>query len=141
PDNLGDITEIKQAFDIANEATLSIDELDKVRNQQFYLQDQERLKEKAAQAEQKASLAEEKLEQTEQKLEQTEQKLEEAEQRQKTLILRPLSKKFGEIPPEIQAKINNLSNEQLASLSEIFLDFQNISDLSDWLQVLTIDNS
>ncbi|HEY9706095.1 MAG TPA: Rpn family recombination-promoting nuclease/putative transposase, partial [Allocoleopsis sp.] len=47
PDNLGDITEIKQAFDIANEATLSIDELDKVRNQQFYLQDQERLKEKA----------------------------------------------------------------------------------------------
>ncbi|HEY9704445.1 MAG TPA: Rpn family recombination-promoting nuclease/putative transposase, partial [Allocoleopsis sp.] len=134
PEKLGEITEIKQAFNIANEAGLSVDELDKIRNQERYLYDQELLREEAQEAKQKLAEAEQKAEQAEQKAEQAEQKLAEAQQRQKVVILRQLSINFGEINSEIQTKINDLSPEKLDNLFEIFLSFQNISDLIDWLQ-------
>ncbi|WP_373478899.1 Rpn family recombination-promoting nuclease/putative transposase [Geminocystis sp.] len=50
------------------------------------------------------------------------------------LILRLLKKRLGNINPQLQNKIGNLSFEELENLGEDLLDFQNESDLSNWLQ-------
>jgi predicted transposase YdaD len=51
----------------------------------------------------------------------------------KSMALRLLNKKFGRIPEPIQAQIAVLSLEQLESLSEALLDFQEVADLDAWL--------
>ncbi len=40
PTNLGAVTEIQQAFDMANQATLTPEELDEIEHQAFFIQDQ-----------------------------------------------------------------------------------------------------
>jgi len=50
------------------------------------------------------------------------------------LILRLLKKRLGNINPQLQNKIGNLSFEELENLGEDLLDFQNELDLSNWLQ-------
>jgi predicted transposase/invertase (TIGR01784 family) len=51
----------------------------------------------------------------------------------KSLVLKLLSRKLGEIPNSIQQKINQLSIELLEDLSEMLFDFNSIEDLGDWL--------
>lgn len=51
----------------------------------------------------------------------------------KSLVLKLLSRKLGEIPNSIQQKINQLSIELLEDLSEMLFDFNSIKDLGDWL--------
>jgi predicted transposase/invertase (TIGR01784 family) len=51
----------------------------------------------------------------------------------KSLVLKLLSRKLGEIPNSIQQKINQLSMESLETLSEMLFDFNSIEDLEDWL--------
>ena len=47
--------------------------------------------------------------------------------------MRLLKKRFVEIPTNLSSEIENLSIEDLESLAEDFLDFNELSDLSSWL--------
>jgi predicted transposase/invertase (TIGR01784 family) len=49
------------------------------------------------------------------------------------LILKQLTRKLGDITPEVRARVNTLTIEQLESLGEDLLDFSQISDLLNWL--------
>ena len=51
----------------------------------------------------------------------------------KSGVLRLLNKKFGRISESIQAQIALMSLEQLQTLSEALLDFQEVADLETWL--------
>lgn len=55
------------------------------------------------------------------------------------LLLRQLSKRFGKMGNlRIQA-INQLSLEQLEDLGEAFLDFDNVTELDNWLKSRVVD--
>lgn len=54
-------------------------------------------------------------------------------ERQQSLIIRLLERVLGEIPQQIQARIQTLGLEQLEELNESLLDFSSIDDLNDWL--------
>jgi predicted transposase/invertase (TIGR01784 family) len=51
----------------------------------------------------------------------------------RSLLLRLLAKKFGVLSDRYQKLIANLALEQMESLSEALLDFNNITDLDRWL--------
>lgn len=55
------------------------------------------------------------------------------EQGERSLILRLLNRRVGEVPESVRVKINTLSISQLESLAEALLDFSNLSDLEVWL--------
>ncbi|MGF1675553.1 MAG: Rpn family recombination-promoting nuclease/putative transposase [Rivularia sp. (in: cyanobacteria)] len=57
----------------------------------------------------------------------------------KTLILRLLTRRVGELPQEIRLCVESLSLEQLENLGEALLDFQGMSDLDAWLEAI-VDN-
>jgi hypothetical protein len=50
------------------------------------------------------------------------------------LIFRQLTRRLGEISPDLETKIRNLSLIQLEELGEALLDFSQVSDLEDWLR-------
>ncbi|MGG6268940.1 Rpn family recombination-promoting nuclease/putative transposase [Leptolyngbya sp. AN03gr2] len=56
-----------------------------------------------------------------------------ARQRSRSLILRLLTKKLGELPESMRDRVSVLSSEQLESLGEALLDFVTVSDLETWL--------
>jgi predicted transposase/invertase (TIGR01784 family) len=162
PNNLEQIEPIKEALLIANRASFTPEELDTIEQQEFYRYDQQRLKEEklkaeqqaqqaqeqaqqaqeqaqqaqeqAQQAQEQAQQAQEQAQQAQEQLQQTQQQLQQEISSKKTLLLRLLSKKFGEIDQQIQERINNLSTEKLENLTEVFLDFEDISDLISWLE-------
>jgi predicted DNA-binding ribbon-helix-helix protein len=51
-----------------------------------------------------------------------------------SMILRQLTRRFGEVPEELRSPISRLSIEQLEDLGEALLDFSAIADLEVWLQ-------
>ena len=51
----------------------------------------------------------------------------------RTLIIRLLTKKLGNISPKLLTKIEALSLERVESLSEDLLDFTSIANLEQWL--------
>ena len=53
---------------------------------------------------------------------------------QATMLLRMLSRKFGQITPSLRGKVNKLSAEQLENLAEALFDLETISDLNNWLK-------
>ena len=55
------------------------------------------------------------------------------EEGERSLILRLLPRRVGEVPESVRVKINTLSITQLESLAEALLDFSNLSDLEVWL--------
>jgi predicted transposase YdaD len=55
------------------------------------------------------------------------------EQRERSLVLRQLTRKLGELPPEIREQVETLSLEQLENLGEALLDFTSLLDLQAWL--------
>ena len=62
------------------------------------------------------------------------QGLQEGLQEGRSLILRQLTRKFGQLSPQICDQIELLSLEQLEALSEVLLDFSSLADLTRWLQ-------
>lgn len=58
----------------------------------------------------------------------------EAEQRERSLILRQLTRKVGELPSSIAEQLEQLSIVQLESLGEALLEFSSLTDLETWLE-------
>ena len=112
PDNLGEVREIELALNIANQAKMTVEELDMVDRRGIMLQDE------------KGRITYAKEEGKE------EGKLTEAI----ALIRRQLKKRFGEINIAITSQIEGLSIEELERLGEDFLDFNSLADLDHWLE-------
>jgi len=53
---------------------------------------------------------------------------------EKSLVMRQLNRRFGEINPSLVQKIENLSLEKVETLAEALLDFQTLQELIDWLE-------
>jgi predicted transposase/invertase (TIGR01784 family) len=53
---------------------------------------------------------------------------------EQTVILRLLTRRVGEVSPELQSQIQSLSLYQLEALADALLDFSTLADLRTWLQ-------
>jgi Domain of unknown function (DUF4351) len=62
--------------------------------------------------------------------------LQEGLQRERSLILRLLTRRVGGLPPDIRSQVESLPLEQLEALGEALLDFSQPSDLVDWLRTV-----
>ncbi len=62
-----------------------------------------------------------------------EQGIERGIERERSLILRLLSRKVGVLPDVARSRVDALTITQLESLGEALLDFSNLSDLETWL--------
>ncbi|MFB2879921.1 Rpn family recombination-promoting nuclease/putative transposase [Floridanema aerugineum] len=60
--------------------------------------------------------------------------LEGRQQEAVNLVLRLLSRRFGELSPKLRERISNLPLSVLEDLSEALLDFNSLDDLSTWLE-------
>jgi len=56
------------------------------------------------------------------------------EEGMRSLVMRLLSRRFGEIPSTTQTQIEQLNLEQTESLAEALLDFNSLDDLSNWFK-------
>jgi predicted transposase YdaD len=52
---------------------------------------------------------------------------------EQVLVLKQLTRKLGNINPEIKVRVNSLNIDRIESLGEDLLDFTQISDLVAWL--------
>jgi hypothetical protein len=50
-----------------------------------------------------------------------------------SLLIRQLTRRFGEINPQLQERVRGLSIAQLGELGEALLDFEIVTDLAGWL--------
>jgi hypothetical protein len=65
------------------------------------------------------------------------QGIEQGIEREKTLILRQIKRKLGEINPSLETKIMQLSIDDVEVLGEALFDFSTVEDLINWLNTLT----
>ncbi|MGB8702924.1 MAG: DUF4351 domain-containing protein [Thermosynechococcaceae cyanobacterium] len=56
------------------------------------------------------------------------------ERGERSLILRQLLRRVGELPQELQVQVESLTVEQLEVLGDALLDFSSLSDLQTWLR-------
>ncbi|NEP04220.1 MAG: Rpn family recombination-promoting nuclease/putative transposase [Okeania sp. SIO2G4] len=108
PENLGEVSEIEKALNIAEQINMTPEELDMLDRRGMMLQDERG----------RISYAEEKGE----------------KKGKLRLIMRQIQKRFGEIPEAISSQIEDLSVEDLDDLGEYFLDLNSLEDLLSWLQ-------
>ncbi|MEQ9234463.1 Rpn family recombination-promoting nuclease/putative transposase [Coleofasciculus sp. E2-BRE-01] len=132
PPTFSQLPELDKAMNIANQANLSVEELEKLRKQEMFLEDQRGF---IIQAEQDG-LAKGLERGLERGLEQgLEQGLERGRREEGIRwTLRLLERQFGLIAPEIINQIQNLSFEQVEHLGNDVLGFNSLEDLSNWLQ-------
>ncbi|MBW4659769.1 MAG: DUF4351 domain-containing protein [Drouetiella hepatica Uher 2000/2452] len=64
-----------------------------------------------------------------------EQSIEQGLQRERSLILRLLTRKVGNVPDRLQSQIDQLPIAQLEALGEALLEFASLADLEAWLVV------
>lgn len=112
PDVLASVPEIQTAFNIANRSNLNLDELEALEKREMFFEDQRGAVIKGMQEGRQEGLIEGQI----------------------ALILRQLARRTGEIPPETQTRIQQLSPAQLDDLGEILLDFTSQQDLITWLE-------
>jgi predicted transposase YdaD len=55
------------------------------------------------------------------------------EQGERSLILRQLSRRVGELPTSVRSQVEALPLGKLEALGEALLEFSNLSDLEAWL--------
>ncbi|OCR02073.1 hypothetical protein BCD67_07815 [Oscillatoriales cyanobacterium USR001] len=55
------------------------------------------------------------------------------------ILQRQISRRFGELEPQLNERIQRLAIPQLEDLGEALLDFSNAADLAAWLQLQKID--
>ena len=120
PESLREISEIELALNIANQARMTVEELEIVDRRGMILQDEKG----------RITYAEQQGEQKGRKQGKKEGRIEEAI----ALVKRQLKKRFGEIPEAINRQIEDLSLESLERLGEDFLDFNSLQDLTNWIE-------
>ena len=111
PESLEEVSEIEAALNIANIANLSNEELEELGQQEKLIRDKKG----------QISLA---------RKEGIEIGREEGI---RILVKRQIRRKFGEIPPEVQTQIEQLSLEKLDILGDEIFDLATIADLENWL--------
>lgn len=57
-----------------------------------------------------------------------------AEEAERSLILRQLARRVGELPEHVRSQIDTLPIAQLEALGEALLDFSNLADVEAWLE-------
>ncbi|EGJ29339.1 MULTISPECIES: Rpn family recombination-promoting nuclease/putative transposase [Moorena] len=119
PDNLREIPQLEKALTIANQAGLSVSELEKLRKQEMVLEDT------------RGALSLAQREGIEQGI------IQGREEGERRVILRQLERRFGKLTSNDIALIEALTNQELEGLSEAIWDFKTSEDLLNWLQ----DNS
>lgn len=107
PGSLGEVAEIEAALNIANRANLSNEELEELHKQEVFIGDRKG----------EISLAKQ------------EARIEEAVKQ----ILRLIRRLLGEISPEIESKIQQLSLAKLDILGEEIFEMKTITDVEIWL--------
>ena len=63
---------------------------------------------------------------------------EEGIQRERSLVMRLLTRKVGELPEDVRQILETLSLEELENLGEALLDFSSIADLHRWLEFVKL---
>ncbi|MHC5830731.1 MAG: DUF4351 domain-containing protein, partial [Nostoc sp.] len=58
------------------------------------------------------------------------------EQGERSLVLRLLQRRVGELPQDLRDRIETLGLEQLENLGEALLDFTSLADLDTWFNQL-----
>lgn len=53
-----------------------------------------------------------------------------------TMVMRPLTRRFGNLDAELQSRLGELTVAQLEDLIEALFDFSDVSDLMNWLEEL-----
>ncbi|MFP4121295.1 Rpn family recombination-promoting nuclease/putative transposase [Coleofasciculus sp.] len=108
PDSLSEVSEIELALNIANQAKMTVEELEIVDRRGIMLQDEKgRITYAEEQGRIKQSIA---------------------------LAMRLMKKRFGEIPVAITSRVEDLSLKQLESLTESIFDFESLQDVESWLE-------
>ena len=108
PDSLSEVSEIELALNIANQAKMTVEELEILDRRGIMLQDEKgRITYAEEQGRIKQTIA---------------------------LAMRLLKKRFGEIPVAITRRVEDLSLEKLESLTENIFDFESLQDVESWLE-------
>ncbi|NER29926.1 MAG: Rpn family recombination-promoting nuclease/putative transposase [Symploca sp. SIO1C4] len=116
PDKMREIPQLEKALNIANQASLSVEELEKIHKQEMFLEDRRGA----------LSLA---------KKEGREQGREEGRiEGERSLLLRQLERRFGQLTTDFIALIEALNSQNLERLGEAIWDFNTSEDLLKWLQ-------
>lgn len=116
PEKLAAVPEIQTAFNIANRSSLNLDELQALEKREIFFEDQRGAVIKSRQEGRQEGIIE----------------------GQTALILRQVARRTGEVPPEIQTRIEQLSPEQLDDLGEVLLDFTSQEGLIAWLESMSV---
>jgi len=111
PEKMASVPAIQKAFDVANTANLTAEELDDQERREIYIQDQRGAITKALKQGIQQGIKEGQL----------------------ALIMRQLQRRVGQVSPEIESRIGSLSVEQLENLGDALMNFNNVSDLTDFL--------
>ena len=126
PPTLGEVPEIERAFDFANQANLTVKELEDLqqRTMQFY--------------DESGRIIQARIDGLK---EGREEGLKEGRFEQAIALITVLiNQRFGEVIEEIKTQIEALSLTDLDNLVKAFLNFNSLEDLSNWLAVKNSDN-
>jgi predicted transposase/invertase (TIGR01784 family) len=116
PETMEAVPEINKAFAIASQANLNRDELEDLERQEVYIQDRRGAISKAVRIG-------------------TEKGRQEGRQEgQLALIIRLLERRVGAVDSEVETQIQQLPIALLENLADALLNFNDISDLTAWLQ-------
>jgi predicted transposase/invertase (TIGR01784 family) len=116
PAILGEVPQINKAFEIAKDVNLTREEFDILQKQELFAHDQ--------QSYQQTSFEQGREEGRE----------EGKKQGQIELTMRLLNRRLGQLNPDTQTRIGELSIDKLDDLTEALLDFSNAEDLTAWFQ-------
>ncbi|NEN99199.1 MAG: Rpn family recombination-promoting nuclease/putative transposase [Moorea sp. SIO3I7] len=124
PENLREIPQLEKALTIANQAGLSVSELEKLRKQEMVLEDTRG----ALSLAQREGIEQGIIQGIEQGI------IQGRVQGERRVIVRQLERRFGQLSSNAIALIEALTNQELERLSEAIWDFQTREDLLNWLQ-------
>ncbi|HBK66403.1 MAG TPA: transposase, partial [Cyanobacteria bacterium UBA11166] len=103
PPKMSEIPQIEKAMNIANQAGLSVEELERLNKQEIFLEDR------------RGEITLAKIE------------------GERNLLLRQLQRRLGELTSNVIMAIEGLNSQGLESLSEAMWDFSSMEDLLNWL--------
>ena len=114
PSEMSNVPALQQAFQFANQANLSPEELEDLEHREIFIHDQRN----ALKLARRQGL---------------EEGREEGAERERALILRQLIRKLGELPEDVQGQVGQLELTTLEELGETMFELDGVEDLRRWL--------